>query len=77
MSESPSLDPAQARAVELLSHVRTDAPQGDERFVPDLMRRVRVQRAVVRPLRTLGNFLAAVAGGIGAAVRTGSRRSGS
>jgi hypothetical protein len=73
MSDPPDLppEPAESRAIELLRLVGSETPAISARFTSDLIARARAQRAVVGPLRTLGDFVAALAGALVGAVRSG------
>ena len=67
----PSLEPAESRAVELLRLVGSETPAVSSRFTADLVERARRQRAVAVPLGALGGFVAAIAGALAGAVRSG------
>lgn len=67
--ETPS-DPAESRAIELLSLVGSQTPGISSRFTGDVVARARRQRMFVVPLRALGGLLAALAAAITDAVRT-------
>jgi hypothetical protein len=73
MSEpsDPSLEPAESRAVELLRLVGSQTPSVSSRFTTELVERARRQRAVAVPLRALGGLVAAIAGALAAAARSG------
>ena len=77
MSDTPSLppdlDPAERRAAELLALVARRTPSVSDQFTADLVMRARAQRAVARPLRALGGFLASLAGALYAAFGTRQR----
>lgn len=53
-------DPAEARACELLALVATREPATSEGFAAMIVVRARHQRAIVRPLRVIGEVVAAV-----------------
>lgn len=67
----PSLEPAESRAVELLRLVGSQTPAVSSRFTADLVERARRQHAVAVPLRALGGLVAAIAGALAGAVRSG------
>lgn len=77
MSDPPEQPPAPAesRAIELLRLVGSETPAISSRFTSDLIARARAQRAVAGPLRTLGDFVAALAAALVGAVRSGGDRS--
>ena len=66
----PSLEPAESRAVELLRLVGSQTAVST-RFTAELVERARRQRAVAVPLRALGGLVAAIAGALAGAVRSG------
>lgn len=72
-SPPPDLDPAERRAAELLSLVARRTPSVSDRFTAELVMRARAQRALAVPLRTLGGFLASLAGALYAALGTRRR----
>ena len=72
MSEE-SLDPDERRSAALLAQVASVPVALDENFVAALIRRVRMRRAIAKPLLAVGTLLAAIAGGIGIALRRGRR----
>jgi hypothetical protein len=76
MTETPEppLDPAEARAVELIRLVRTRTPSVRPGFTTNVVTRARIQRAMATPLRALGGLLVALAVALGEAVRGGTRR---
>lgn len=74
MTDDEPIPPAERRTAELLALVASQSPEVPEHFSRGLMRRVRVQRAAVVPLRVVGGLVAAIAAGFGAALRTHSRR---
>jgi hypothetical protein len=76
MSDPPEQPPAPAesRAIELLRLVGSETPAISARFTADLVARARTQRAVAVPLRTFGDFVAALAVAFVGAVRTGRGR---
>ena len=67
-------DPAERRTAELLALVATRPYEPGEGFTPELVRRVRHQRAVAAPLRAVGAFLSAIAGAVVAAAAAAGRR---
>jgi hypothetical protein len=70
MTDPPQPDgPAEARAAELLSLVATREPTPAPEFSSGVVRRARYQAAVVRPLRVLGQFVAAIGEAISGAGR--------
>ena len=73
MSDPPEQPPAPAesRAIELLRLVGSETPAISSRFTSDLVARARAQRAVAGPLRTFGDFFAALAEALVGAVRSG------
>ena len=60
----PPPEPAESRAIELLRLVGSQTPAVSARFTADVVRRARAQRAIAAPLRTLGEFVAAVAAAV-------------
>jgi hypothetical protein len=52
--------PAEQRLEEILGVLAADQPQLDPTFAGAVVRRARLQRAVVAPLRTVGSLVAAV-----------------
>jgi hypothetical protein len=66
----PPPAPAESRAIELLRLVGSETPATSSRFTSDLIARARAQRAVAGPLRTLGDFVAALAVALVGAVRS-------
>jgi hypothetical protein len=52
--------PAELRLEELLGLLAADEPQLDPAFAGVVVRRARLQRAVLTPLRTVGGLVAAV-----------------
>lgn len=52
--------PAEQRLEELLALLAADDPVADPAFAATVVRRARLQRAIVAPLRTVGTFVAAV-----------------
>jgi len=52
--------PAEQRLEELLGLLAADQPQLDPAFAGAVVRRARLQRAIVTPLRTVGTLVAAV-----------------
>jgi hypothetical protein len=73
MSDEP-LDPEERRSVDLLTQVSHVPVPVDDRFVPAVVRRARLQRTISKPLRAAGRLIAAIAGGIGGAVLDEIRR---
>ena len=61
---SPPSDAAEHRLDELLGLLAADQLTGDPAFAGSIVRRARVQRAIVTPLRTVGTFMAAVGEGL-------------
>lgn len=72
MSEEP--DPAARRASELLLVLREAPPAASTALTRRIVRRARIQRAVVAPLRLLGAFAAALVDGLRAGAGKGRRR---
>ena len=71
--DAETVDPAEARAAELLALVATATPEISAGFGPALMARARTQAAIAPPLRILGGFLLAVAGAAAAAAQPSRR----
>jgi hypothetical protein len=68
--DDDSVDPAEARAAELLKLIATATPEISAGFGPALIARARAQGAIAPPLRAFGGFLLALAAAAGAAART-------
>jgi hypothetical protein len=63
--EPPALsDAAEHRLEELLGLLAADQPPLDPAFAGAVVRRARLQRAIVTPLRTVGTLVAAVGDGL-------------
>lgn len=60
---SDAAGPAEQRVVELLHQLAARQPTADPAFAHRVVRRARVQRALVVPLRAFGEFLAALSDG--------------
>ncbi len=68
-------DAAERHASELLALIATQPPVLRQEFTGDVIRVVRIQRAVAAPLHAAGNFLAAIFGALGGVVAAELRRS--
>ena len=70
--DDDAVDPAEARAAELLRLVATVTPEMSAGFSAALLARARAQGAVAPPLRAFGGFLLALVAAAEAAARTGA-----
>jgi hypothetical protein len=71
---SSAPDPAEGRVIELLLALRDDPPRPGTALARRIVRRARVQRAIVGPLQLLSAFAAALADGARTAIESSSRR---
>jgi hypothetical protein len=69
-------EPAERRLGELLVLLADDPPTGDPQLTGTVVRRARVQRAIVTPLRTVGTFVVAVSEGVRIVIGLGRREGG-
>jgi hypothetical protein len=66
-------DPAERRLDELLVLLADEPPASDPALTGTVVRRARVQRAIVVPLRTVGSFVVAVGEGVRLVIGIGRR----